>query len=723
MGEKIRLTMGTADGAEYAIVTLFGKGRQVLETRKIVLKGERAKAGSLTTLEFDYRPEYPDAVRLQVFYFKRGEAITFDKEYSRTRTRLALPLKFERFVDKAFPGTAYSFTLKTDPGVEALAAVYDKSIDAIAPNYWPVVTLREFSVPYVDVNSVCGRVSGDDPYDDDLAMEESVVTGFGAAPKMAATRSMTNMAVMDEAVETADAIAFQMVEEKPGFDAGEDVPIRSKFENALTFQPHLLSDAAGNLSFTFNTSDKLSTYYVALYAHDKGMRNAYVREEMVVSVPVKVAVVEPQFLYVGDTYEVAASVSSNSDKPVSGWLYLYTYPSAESEGVEPMGVQRVAVTVPAGGTESHRFPVRVPEVETLGFKVVFAADDFSDGVFLPVPVMKPVQTLTEAHSAVLRAGMDRETLLAELRARFVNVPASEAALTETTLLDLVRAAIPAKVDPDGNDVLSLSEAYYVRLLATKLADGNTVSSASLRDPIRANAPETVSPSGQDILEKVLACRNADGGFGWFEGMNSSAVITAVLLQRFAKLRDRGFEVPDLTSSVKFLDKNHFATELPYWRGYLTDAQYMFIRSLYPTVPFTEKPVTAEGKKRMTEFQKYAKSYLVPSAKDGRGLQGQIMAKARRVQTLLNLSASSDGVALAKAWGVKVAAKSKMESSLKADIASLKEYAVEHRDGGWYYPNAVMPWRGLLESEADAHALLCNLMQPYAPQISVASASG
>jgi len=43
--------------------------------------------------------------------------------------------------------------------------------------------------------------------------------------------------------------------------------------------------------------------------------------------------------------------------------------------------------------------------------------------------------------------------------------------------------------------------------------------------------------------------------------------------------------------------------------------------------------------------------------------------------------------------------------------------VEHRDGGWYYPNAVMPWRGLLETEADAHALLCNLMQPYAPQIS------
>ncbi len=719
MGEKIRLTMGTADGAEYAIVTLFGKARKVLETRKVVLKGVRAKEGSLTTLEFDYKPDYPDAVRLQVFYFKRGDSVVFDKEYSRTRTRLALPLKFESFTDKAFPGTSYTFTLKTDPGVEALAAVYDKSIDAIAGNWWPVVTLREFSVPYVSIESACGRVNGDNPYEEELALEETVVVGYGAAPMMKATRS-ANSAMMEDRMVLAEApMAAKESVEAADEGAAAEVTVRSKFENALTFQPHLVSDAAGNLSFTFSTSDKLSTYYVALYAHDKGMRNTYLREEMVVSVPVKVAVVEPQFLYVGDTYEVAASVSSNTDKPVSGWLYLYTYPSKEYEGVEPMGVQRVAVTVPAGGTESHRFPVRVPAVETLGFKVVFAADEFSDAVFLPVAVKKPVQTLTEAHSAVLRAGMSRETLLAELRARFVNVPASEATLTETTLLDLVRAAIPAKVDPEGKDVLSLSEAWYVRLLtqipslaAQVRNDNSAVIPSASSSVIPSEAKES-----QDLLEKVLACRNNDGGFGWFEGMESSPIITAVLLQRFAKLRDRGFEVPDLTSSVKFLDTRHFATELPYWRGYLSDAQYLFVRSLYPTVPFEVKPVTKEGKKRFEEFQKYVKGYLVPSAKDGRGLQGQIMAKARRVQTLLNLSASSEGIALAKAWGVKVAAKSRMESSLKADIASLKEYAVEHRDGGWYYPNAVMPWRGLLETEADAHALLCGLMNPYAPEIS------
>lgn len=698
-GGKIRLRMGTADGAEWAFVTVFGKNREVLETRKVVLKGERAKKGSLATLEFDYPSTWPDAVRLQVFYFKRADSITFDKEYSRTRTRLALPLSFERFTDKAFPGTQYTFSLKTDPGVEALAAVFDKSIDAISGNYWPVVTLRDFSVPYVSVDPACGGVSGEDPSADDLVMEEVAMVGYGVSEKRLATRGMVAMDMRVADASASNAAMPEAAAEAESLDeggAGPDVAVRSKFDNVLAFQPHLLSDDSGNLSFTFSTSDKLSTYYVALYAHDKDMRNASLRQEMVVSVPVKVSVVEPQFLYEGDTYEVAVSVASAADVPVEGQLYLYAYPSDVHEGVEPVSVQRTTLSVPVGATLSHRFPVRVPAVETLGIKAVFVAKDFSDGVFLPIGVKKPVQTLTEAHSAVLRAGMDRNALLADLRARFVNVPASEATLTETTLLDLVRAAIPSKADPEGNDVLSISEAYYVRLLSGRLGTEIPV---------------------EDLLDKILACRNGDGGFGWFEGMNSSPVITAVLLQRFAKLRDRGFEVPDLTSSVKYLDANQFSIERPYWCGWISDAQYMFARSLYPAVKFEVSLPTKEAKKRFADFQKYAKGYLVPSAKEGRGLQGAILAKARRVQTLLNLSASSAGVDLAGKWGVKLAAKARMESSLKADIASLKEYAVEHRDGGWYYPNAVMPWRGLLETEADAHALLCGLMNPYAPQIS------
>ncbi len=687
--------MGTTEGDTWAVVTLYGEKRQVLVHQSVHVKN-----GSLENLSFPYKDTYPDAVRLQVFYFINGSSVQYNREYRRAKDKYSLPLEFTRFQDKAYPGTEYSFTVKTAPGAEVLVAAWDKSIDAIEENDWPLVNTRDFSVEGVNVSSACGMVGGD---------RRSVF--YVASAGMTRAKSVGNMAVMEEAEYAVadDAIAFQMVEQKPAFGGSpEPVNIREKFSSALTFQPHLRPAKDGTLTFRFSTSDKLSTYYVRVYAHDQQMHNAMDEEEMVVSIPVKVSVLEPRYLYVGDNYNAAVSLSSVADKDISGTLSLQVGST----------VQQVSVTVPAGKTVTRYFPVEVTEesvapegasainlategghLSEVTLTAAFRAKEFSDAIRVHVPVYAASQQLTEAHSAVLRAGMDREALLADLRARFVNVPGSAATLKDISVLDMVKDAIPSHVDPKNNDVLSLSEAWYVRLMAARLnGDG------------RVSAEEGVQPEGVDnLLEKILACRNADGGFGWFEGMKSSPVITAVLLERFAALRDRGFEVPDMTSSVKFLDRNQFGTVQPYWCGWISDEKYMHVRAMYASVPFEEKAVSEAGKKRFSQFAKDAKSYLMPSRKDGRGLQGQILAKARRLLTLRNLQEREGGLALAKAWGLSLWTSAKLKKSIKADTASLLEYAVEHRDGGWYYPNAVMPWRGLLESEAYAHALLCNLL--------------
>ena len=426
------------------------------------------------------------------------------------------------------------------------------------------------------------------------------------------------------------------------------------------------------------------------------MHNALCEGEMVVSLPVKVSLVEPRYLYEGDEYEAAVTVSSMADEPVSGVIVLK---AGES-------VQQLPVTVAPGATETRRFPVKPGmtgiKADSNGHLLLtasFVASEFSDAVQVTVPVYPAAQQLTEAHSAVLRDAMSRDALLAELRSRFVNVPASEALLKEITVLDMVKDAIPSHVEPRGNDVLSLSEAWYIRLMASKLGMPD----------------DSVIPGlTGDLLDKILACRNLDGGFSWFEGMPSNAIITAVLLERFALLRDRGFEIPDMTATVKFLDNKQFGTAFPVWCGWVSDAQYMRVRALYPEVPFEVKPVSATDKKRLAQFKKDSKAYLTPSKKDGRGLEGQILSKARRLLTLRSLAASFEGQALAKAWGIGLS--SKLEKSIQADVTSLLEYAVEHRDGGWYYPNAVMPYRGLLESEAYAHALLCQLLNADSPVV-------
>ena len=667
---SIQARVGTSEGTAYAVVLLYGKDGEVLETKKL-----KVADGTLENLSFPYKASYPDAVRLQVFYFLNGRSVCYDKQYRREKDRYTLPLQFTRFQDKAYPGVEYSFTLKTAPDTEVLVAAWDKSLDAIGGNYWSRASTWDYSVDRVYVSEACGSVGArnDGP---PVLYERAVAKGAVLEALPAPTAAANAAVVMEE--DSSDGVALQ--EEVTDLS---DVKVRSDFASALTFQPHLRPSTDGTLEFRFTTSDKLSTYYVRALAHAAQMRSAMVEQEMVVSLPVKVSLLEPRYLYRGDVYEAAVTVSSIVDEPVSGVLALQAGSNS----------QQIPITVNPRETVTRRFRMTAEGNYPLELIASFKAADFSDAVKATVPVYPAAQVLVEAHSAVLHDGEDREALLDALRSRFVNVPGSGASLKEVSILDMVREAIPSHVEPSGKDVLSLSEAWYIRLMASRL--GMCLTEAS--------------PSNEELLDKILACHNSDGGFAWFEGMKSSPAITAVLLERFAKLRDRGCEVPDVVSAVEYLDVSQFDDDFPYWRGGISDAQYLHIRSLYPAVPFTVKPVSATEKKRWTAFQKWAKDYLVPSKKDGRGLQGQILAKSRRLLTLKGLLDRDGGVELAQAWGVKIGAKARLKSSMKADILSLMEYAVEHRDGGWYYPNAVMPWRGLMESEAYAHALLCDLM--------------
>ncbi len=694
-GAPISARVGTSEGKAYALVLLYGENRQVLEARKLEVAD-----GTLEDLRFEYKDAYPDAVRLQVFYFIHGEAVHYDRQFRREKDRFGLPLQFTRFQDKAYPGVQYSFALRTAPGTEVLVAAWDKSLDAIQRNNWPLVNTRDVFVDYLPVESQCGRVGKH--YFDRILYRGAATKGLG----MVAEESVMMMADAAPAaapIERNSGAARASKEAADDAEQDASVKLRTDFSTALTFQPHLRTSADGTLECSFRTSDKLSTYYIRALAHDKGMHNALVEQEMVVSVPVKVALSEPRFLYEGDVYDCVLTVSSNSEKPVSGTLVL----AISAEG-EPAASQMVPVTVAPGEVLSHTFRVTCPSSHSersegsLTLKAVFKASEFSDAVQVAVPVYPAAQVLTEAHSAVLRSGMSRGALLKQLQGRFVNVPSSAATLKEISILDMVCDAIPSHVEPSGKDVLSLSEAWYIRLMAKRLA-------------ILGREAEASELSGLDqapLLEKILACRNGDGGFGWFEGMKSSPSITAVLLERAAKLRSRGLARLDLTSSVKYLDREQFDDSRPAWYGALSDAQYCYIRSLYPEVPFEVEPVSEEGKKRMKAFKKWVDDYLTPSKKDGRGLKGQILQKGRRLMTLENLLVREGGLQLAKSWGASLS--SALRSSLQADVVSLLEYAVEHRDGGWYYPNAVMPWRGLMESEAYAHSLLCDLLTSTAP---------
>lgn len=705
-GEEIKVQFGAGEGPVWAVVELFGDKRQLLEHKIVYLDGKVGETGSVTFLTYNYKEDYPDAVRLMVRYFRDGTCSSFDKEFKRERSTLELPLEFSTFTDKALPGKEYSLTLKSAPGVEAVAAVFDKSSESISPNEWPTVRLSEFGAEMVYVTSSLGGVRGQVLYDEMLigyAPRQAKVRGLGRNNASERVELMADSAdggyVESSAAPVLMMSKAELAEEEV---TSQGVAVRSDFSSSLAFEPFLRSGADGRMFMKFRTSDRLSTFIVQVWAHDKQMRNASVRREMVVTVPVKVALVEPKYLYKGDKYVLRATVSNSSDKSVAGVAALQTYSSKDYEGSRPFASRTRGVTVPAGGSVAVEFEVDPKDHDELGLKVVFAdnAKTFSDGVFVSLPVREARQTLTEAHSAVLTAGADRDALVRRLESEFTGTTSKGAEVKEVDIRQMVLDALPSKVEPTGKDVLSLTEALYVRKVAASLG-----------------AKVEVKMSDEALVERIKACLNAGGGFGWFEGFRSSPIVTAVVLERFAKMRDAGIDYGgiDADSSVKWLDSNQFlhGGVSPRWCGRLSMEEYAYVRSMYSSVPFDVSAQTRNEKsdysRNFKDFRKEVKDYLLPSAKDGRGLDGQILAKTRRIKTLANLVGNDGGLALASSWGVRFSAASRMNQSIAADVQSLLEYAVPHVSGGWYYPNAVMPFRGLLASEAYAHSMLCDLL--------------
>ena len=671
-GDDVALQIGSTDGPVWAVVELYGTGNKLLEHQIVTLRGVRGQDGSLKTIRYSRRADWPESLVLKVLWFRKGQVYQYSRNFTLPVETLTLPLEFTRFRDSARPGETFSLLIKTLPGVECAASVFDKATETVRSNAWYAVTPSRRPMPSIYYATECGCNSSSGLY---YMMDEGI-------PFL---RAEKNVAA------SVELMSENAVAETAGDAAPEDVAeiaVRENFDATMAWEPCLRSDADGNIELKLKGADRLSTYFVQLFAHGKGMHNAVLRKEMVVTVPVKVSIVEPQFLYEGDLYTARVTLSSNMEETVGGRVAIRFYDGKDYRNARVIGTKMANVNIAAGATSTFYATFEVPSgVEELGVLVNFVADgegNASDAMFVSIPVKKPMQTLTEAHSALLRSGADKEALVSELRSLFVNLDPSGLEPQERSIIDMVREAIPDKIEPRSTNVLSLTEAYYANVLARRLGAVGLGDSAM-----------------SDMLSKIASCQNGSGGISWFEGMESSPVITANILQRIAAMPEADCSAIDTEAAVKYLDSVYFENpDRPSWCGGISLDLYLQTRALYAGVPFEMK-----NSKALRQFKKDVKAYLVPTGK--RGLNANILAKARRLRTLQLLLQSAEGKALAKSWGISL--RNSIVKSYNADVESLLQYAVEHVSGGYYYPNAVMPWRGLMESELYAHSLLCDLL--------------
>lgn len=673
--DSLDLRIGASCGPVWAVAELYGNGNTLLDRQGVRLEGIKGEEGSLKTIHFPRRKEYPSKLSIKVLWFKDKESYSYGRDFNAQQEEYSLPLNFSRFLDTTAPGTRYTFEISTLPGVECAATIFDAATETLRSNIWHEVTPARRPLPAVSFSTTSGEYGESFDY---------VVRGYGMRPMMLKSAATMNLSdsgtVMEEEFAADEAVA------------GSITAVREDFASTVAWEPFLRSDKDGRIEFSFRNADKLSTYYVQLFAHDRQIHNSVLRREMKVTLPVKISAVEPLFLHDGDRYVARVTISNSSEGSVGGKVSIRLLDGKDYRNGKEMASRSGHLEVKGGGSASFECEVQAKDIDNLGLLASFtpdAEDSGSDAVFVSIPVYPAVQTIMESHSALFKAGMDRDSLIRALRGKFVNADGSAASAGEISILQMLRDAVPSLTVPSSDEALSLSEALYADWLLTKIPGADRMTD-SQRD---------------DVTGRLVAARNPDGGFGWFRGMSSSPVVTATLLERFAKMGAGcpGALAPVLPDAVRFLDRSFLRDSArPLWCGGLSLEQYLYVRSLFPDV----KPDT-DGARDLKAFRKAARDYLVPSGQ--RGLNGLIFAKARRMKTLKALLDREGGDGLADFFGIKLLSGPRMRNSLEKDILSLTEYAEPHNSGGMYYPNAVLPWRGLLESELYAHSMLCDLL--------------
>lgn len=684
--DRVRFQIGSAVKPMWTVVELVDEtgtpcvdrwGKEVV--RVIAVNGESGSGSTLHVVDFDYLESYPEMVTVRVAGFRNSQAITWNRSWKRPVTVPDFNLSISRMQDKAYPDSYCSVDVRMSPDAELLAAVFDKSSETVMDNRWYGIFPMLKPVPYVS------HVAGVD-------------AGHYSPHRLMYKSASRNNAVDYVSVEEASADMSAM-----GFsDTPARIDIRNDFSATLAFEPFLYPSESGDARLDFRTSDKLSTFVVQMFAHDKNMNNTVVRREMLVTLPAKVSVSAPSYLYKGDGYVLNASVSNLSDSPLNGVVTVEVYDGNTYADVIPVQVLSRNVRVPAGGSAAAGFEIEVPD--SLGLKVVFAGRmesdgsvvEVSDGVFVTVPVRPDSQSLAESHSMVVKPGDSIQEIRSMLGERFVNVSSAGAEYVEVPLMDMLRESIPSVVEPEYMDLISLSEAMYADFMAYGLHKMDDKGQEELKPYLEA---------AMTYLNQMSSYRNADGGFGWLRGMPSSETVTAVVLEHLAALRDKrllddihlfyGEDALDVyddmaTDAVKYLDRSFFNKDHDRkYIGCLSLLQYMYVRTRFAAVPFDVK-----------------ESAKLSWDADVEG--GSLLDKVRLIRIYMALNASDAGKELARSWGLRNMAR--LRKLMRVEVESLLEYSVPHPDGGWYYPNAVPSVRGLLESEAYAHAMICDLLR-------------
>ncbi|GAA4278187.1 alpha-2-macroglobulin family protein [Aquimarina mytili] len=603
----------------------------------------------------------------------------------------ALSIETKTFRDKLSPGQeeTWSFTIKGPKGdkvtAEVLASMYDASLDQFKDHQWyfdPIhrpsyytQSKRQSTQSFgtnafrLQNNQTPSRYYDSQGYDQlnwfGLYFGQNYFGGRNRMMKsaeIAAAPMMSEMAkdrssISDDETEAADGMVAGLEqkseEENKSIDSKketslEGVKIRKNLQETAFFFPKLTTDANGNVSFNFTAPEALTRWKLQLLAHTKDLNSSTKMLETVTQKELMVLPNPPRFLRQGDKIVLSSKISNLTAKNLSGLAELQLFDALTNSKID-VELQntnaRQNFEINAKGNTNVSWELQIPDnVQTVQYKIIAKAGEFSDGEQNALPVLSNRMMVTETLPMWIRSNQTKTFTLDKLKSNTSNTLKHHKLTLEMTSNPAWYAvqALPYLMEYPYECSEQTFSRYYANTLASHIANSNPriqevfnqwkstdallsnlEKNQELKSLIIQETPwlrdaqsETeqkkriallfdlnkMNNELQAALNKLRQMQYGSGGFPWFKGGRENRYITQHIVTGFGHLKKLGATQYDnqtsnmLKSAIRFLDRE-FVKEYEELKRYCkrnkidinenhlsyTQIHYLYMRSFFADV--------------------------------------------------------------------------------------------------------------------------------------------
>lgn len=526
-------------------------------------------------------------------------------------------------------------------------------------------------------------------------------------------------------------------------DLGQ-IKARENFNETAFFFPQITTDKKGDIQLKFTMPESLTKWKFLGMAHTKDLKTGSIIRDVVTQKELMVVPNVPRFLREGDKMVLSSKISNISDADLRGQVALYLIDLFTEESVATnflLEEKPQEFTVGKGQSTVVSWTVKIPfGLNTVKYKIVAKADDFSDGEENVLPILSNRMLVTESLPLPIR-GQETKTFKLD---KLINSTSSHSLKNHNYTLEFTSnpawyavQAMPYMMEYPHECAEQIFTRYYSNTIATHIMNSSPKIKQIVED-WGANSPDAFLSNLQKnqelkavMLEEtpwVLDAKNEaaskknlsvlldmnrmsremdiafkklsemqlnNGAWAWFKGMHESRYITQHIVTGMGHLDNLG--IKDIRANdkqwrmvkagVQYLDKQ-IVQDYAYIKRNFKDRMddqhigYYHIQYLYARSYFTDIKMDASTEEAVNYFKKQAAKYWL---KFNIYAEGMIALAAHRFEM----------------------------TELASDIVkSLKDRAIYNDEMGMYWKSSFLGYNWY-EAPIETHALMIEMFDEVA----------